>query len=429
MNGSAAITINPIPSANAGIDKSIAGCTDSVQIGGSPTASSGTSPYTYSWSPTGGLSSSTVSNPFVRGISTNTTYTVTATDSRGCTAGDQVLVSVTGSDVAVSISPSGPTTWCAGSGGSVTFTANATGTRTPFTYQWTGTSISPLTLAVATANPSTAGSYTYRVTVTDAAGCTALATTSVTVNASPTTFNVTGGGQYCSGGTGVSIGLSNSQVGVNYQLILNGVTNIGSPIAGTGSAISFGNQLTAGTYTVRATNASSCSILMTGSAVVTINPLPTASAGADENLINCGGDSVQIGGSPSASGGTSPYTYSWSPSGGLSSVSSSNPFVRGISSNTTYTLIVTDSRGCTASDAVLVNVSGSTLAASISAGGPTTWCAGSSSNVVLTANVSGGTTPYTYPWSSWLFRLTLVLIIVKPVQSDSPNFITASISE
>lgn len=88
---------------------------------------------------------------------------------------------------------------------------------------------------------------------------------------SPTAFNVTGGGTYCSGGSGVSIGLDGSVSGVNYQLVRGGNTNVGSPVAGTGSSISFGNQTVAGNYTVTATNATTlCTANMTGSVTVTI---------------------------------------------------------------------------------------------------------------------------------------------------------------
>jgi len=90
---------------------------------------------------------------------------------------------------------------------------------------------------------------------------------------SPSVYNVTGGGSFCSGGSGVAVGLSGSQTGVNYQLQLNGVNN-GSAVAGTGSALSFGSKTVAGTYTVVATNVStSATSAMTGSAVVNINPV------------------------------------------------------------------------------------------------------------------------------------------------------------
>src|SRR5206468_2153214 len=78
-------------------------------------------------------------------------------------------------------------------------------------------------------------------------------------------------------GPGVVIGLSGSQSGVNYQLVRNSSTNVGSPVAGTGSAISFAGQTVAGTYTVVAANASTgCTSNMTGSATVTTGTLPTA---------------------------------------------------------------------------------------------------------------------------------------------------------
>ena len=91
----------------------------------------------------------------------------------------------------------------------------------------------------------------------------------------PTLYSVTGGGAYCSGTGGAAVGLSNSETGVNYQLQVGGV-NTGSPVAGTGSAISFPNQTAAGTYTVVATRAATgCSGSMTGSVTISINPLPS----------------------------------------------------------------------------------------------------------------------------------------------------------
>ena len=66
-------------------------------------------------------------------------------------------------------------------------------------------------------------------------------------------FAVTGGGAYCSGGSGVAVGLSGSETGVNYQLYRDDTTAVGSPVAGTGSALNFGNQTVAGTYTVKGT--------------------------------------------------------------------------------------------------------------------------------------------------------------------------------
>jgi hypothetical protein len=96
----------------------------------------------------------------------------------------------------------------------------------------------------------------------------------VSVCNNPTAYNVTGGGAYCAGGTGVAVGLSNSEMGVTYQL-KNSTGNVGSPVSGTGAAISFVNQTVAETYTVEATRtAGGCKATMTGSAVVSINSVP-----------------------------------------------------------------------------------------------------------------------------------------------------------
>ena len=88
-------------------------------------------------------------------------------------------------------------------------------------------------------------------------------------------YNVTGTDSYCSGDSGVAVGLDDSETGVTYQLYLGAIA-VGSPVAGTtGSSISFGDQTTAGTYTVIGTQDSDgCTKDMTGNAVVTILPLP-----------------------------------------------------------------------------------------------------------------------------------------------------------
>ncbi|MCX6879133.1 MAG: hypothetical protein NTW21_35805, partial [Verrucomicrobia bacterium] len=85
----------------------------------------------------------------------------------------------------------------------------------------------------------------------------------------------------------------------------------------------------------------------------TVPPL-VANAGADR-MVSPGVPSVVIGGSPSASGGSGTYTYTWSPDdGSLSSTSAANPTASPIAT-TTYTLTVTDSLGTPqATDEVVV---------------------------------------------------------------------------
>jgi hypothetical protein len=58
----------------------------------------------------------------------------------------------------------------------------------------------------------------YSVTLSNASGCDSVATLLLDVAAELTTFDVTGGGSYTTGGAGVPVGLSGSQPGVQYQL-------------------------------------------------------------------------------------------------------------------------------------------------------------------------------------------------------------------
>lgn len=86
-------------------------------------------------------------------------------------------------------------------------------------------------------------------------------------------FEMTGGGTYCVGDTGVWIGLNGSEIGVTYRLKKDSIW-VGNPKAGTGAALSFGLQTVSGLYTVIATTAN-CTTAMLGSKTVLVQPLPT----------------------------------------------------------------------------------------------------------------------------------------------------------
>ena len=170
------------------------------------------------------------------------------------------------------------------------------------TYSWTitnGTIEGSNTTNQITYTAGSSGTVDLSVTVTNKAGCasTTNPTKSVAISPSPTAFSVTGGGAYCTGGTGLVVGLSGSQTGVNYQLVRDPNINVGSPVAGTGSAISFGNQTASGTYTVAATNASApnCPNSMTGSAIISVTPLPTVFSVTGGGAYCSGGPGVAVG--------------------------------------------------------------------------------------------------------------------------------------
>ena len=242
----------PIPiHANAGNDVTI--------CSGTSTQLSGSGGINYSWSPATGLSATNIPNPVASPTAT-TNYILTVTDGNNlCTSKDSVVVSVIPSPVG-SITPAAAEI-CAGS--SLTLTASGGGT-----YLWNP---GGYTTASITVSPVTNSSYTVIVTASN--GCTDVKSANVFVYPAPQAFTVTGGGMICPGGS-LAVGLSGSVTGNTYQLKL-GVTNVGSPIAGTGSALSFGLQSTPGTYTVVASEPShGCSAQMNGNAIIFMDNVP-----------------------------------------------------------------------------------------------------------------------------------------------------------
>lgn len=389
---STSVNVRSLPTANAGPDVTQPSCSPTgIQIGGSPTASGTVSPYTYVWSPSAGLTSSTIANPNVQGITADQTYTVVVKDSNGCSASDQVIVHANNTPLTVGIFAGGSTSWCAGSNSSVFLAANVTGGNGAITYAWSGTSISPTNAPTATVNPNTANSYTYNVTVTDAFNCTAAASKVITVNALPTANPGSPSYTICNGDS-VKIGGNPTAAGGNGTYTYawtNGAASVANPSV---------SPVSNTTYTVIVTDGNSCTATATTS--VTVRTNPTANAGPDKTMPSCTPNGLTIGGSPTASGGGgAPYTYLWSPSAGLSSSTAANPTVTGLNADTTYTVVVTDVNGCHASDQMVMHITHNTPSINITSSGSTSWCAGTNSSVNLTANVAGGTSPLAYSWS------------------------------
>ncbi len=127
---------------------------------------------------------------------------------------------------------------------------------------------------------------------------------------SPRIYASSGGGSYCGGGTPLNVSLSNSDIGVNYQLTFQG-NNVNSPIAGTGTAISWTNLAPTanGSYSVQASQSACPSVLtaMSGSPSVTY-------LGQGPQVFNVSGTANYCPDSPGSvgvtlSGSTSGVTY------------------------------------------------------------------------------------------------------------------------
>jgi gliding motility-associated-like protein len=354
------LTVNPLPSVNAGIDQTVC-------IGDQVTLS-GSNGVTNMWDNgvTNGVS-------FTPALGT-TTYTVIGTDANGCQNTDQVDVTVVdlpvvnaGADVSICIgatttlTATGATTYLwdngATQGGIVsptvttTYTVIGTAGSCQDDDQITVT-VNPLpTISAPSPNPICIGqtvtlngqggvSYiwdnnvtngvpfspqitgAYTVVGTDANGCQNTATATVNVNPLPSInagldISVCPGAEFVLNGSG----------GVSY-VWNNGAVN-GVPMSINNTTI----------FTVTGTDINGCQ--NTDQLTVTILPTPAVDAGPDITI--CDGESVTLN-------GTGAPTLVWD-----NGVQQNVPFTPIIT--TTYTLLGVDNNGCVNQDQVVVTVS------------------------------------------------------------------------
>ena len=283
----------------------------------------------------------------VTGVSAGTSV-ITYTDNNGC----QRTATVTVDAPSVGGTIAGSATVCAGTNSTTLTLSGHTGSITKWQSSTASDFSAALTDIVNTTTTLTATNLTvttyYRAVVQNGSCAVANSSTgTVTVNPLPVAYNVTGGGAYCTGGTGFAVGLDNSASGVNYQLKKDGVDD-GSPVAGTGSAISFGTKTVAGTYTVVATNATTtCSATMTGNAIITVNARPSVTTTKVDDLCMNNNGSATL----TVTGGTPTYTITWTNGGaqsGTISTSGGTLTAPSLSAGVSYGFLVTDANGCTA---------------------------------------------------------------------------------
>ncbi len=352
---------------NAGRDTSIC-IGKSVPL--NATASGTGTSFTYSWSPSTNLSNSSIANP-VATPTTTTTYILTVTDNNLCSKKDTVVITIA---TTFSIAFTSTNVSCfGGNNGSVTANVTPTGT---YSYSWNTT---PTQISNTATNLS-AGIYT--VTVSNGT-CSAIKNDTIT---QPTTLSNIVASMVspvsCFGGT-------------------NGTANCATPSGGT-SPYTYSwnttpvqttqavNALSVGTYTVTVTDAKGCSktdtAQITQPTALSINAYmtnPTSCFGGNNGTANCA----------MPSGGTSPYTYSWNTIP-IQTTQAVNALSAG-----TYTITVTDAKGCSKSDtaqiiqpSALSNVTASTLLNDS--------CFGNAKGKVTVSTPTGGTSPYSFSWNS-----------------------------
>lgn len=313
------ITVSPLPAVTPSASAT-AVCPGSTVTLSTPAVAG----VTYSWSPaiacTGSCHTGTAT------VYASATYTVTATNAAGCTASSSVAVTAwTPPTVAATNST---TAICPGDSTQLT----ATGATT---YLWTAptTGLSSTTIANPKAAPLTTTTYT--VIGTDAHGCKDTATVNVAVH-TPPTVTASPNTSICMGG---STNLSAAGAASYVWSPATGLSSatIANPVA---------SPATTTTYTVIGTGANGCKD--TATTTVTVNALPTISAGTDTSV--CLGLGVQLQATPTAG-----LTFAWSPAAGLSSTSAANP-IAAPATTTSYVVTGTDAFGCSGKDTVVVTV-------------------------------------------------------------------------
>jgi hypothetical protein len=335
------------------------GCAVSYPIGGNG------GPFQYVWSSTPPQYTSTACD-----LDGGDGYTVTVTDIKGCTAIDTMRVENPSDPVRAFITTQVNVS-CNGACDAYLILTVSDGTA-PYTYNFT-----PLLGNTYTVTGLCTGGWASGTQITDANGCSPHATATTFIS-EPAVLNASTSlatNVACAGGNGCATVAATGGTGPYSYLW--------SPTGGTGDTAC---GLVVGDYTVTVTDANGCT---TASTISITQP---ASMTANATALTSSLCSYSAEGSATVlpTGGTGPYTYSWSPMGGSSDTAynlTPGP----------YNVLVTDANGCTATAGAVITsppaiVPNLQLTANVSCNGGTDGC--------LTVNPTGGTGAYTYDWST-----------------------------
>jgi len=384
---------------NAGWDKKIM-TGHSVQIGGSPTASGGATPYSYTWSPSTGLDNPNAANPNASPPSTMA-YTVQVTDANGVKASDQVIVNVNSLPTAT---VNGNASICAGE--SATISAALSGTA-PWSLTWSdGVTQNGIISSPATRNVSPSSTTTYTVTAISDANDAGTASGSATVTIKPTpTATVSGSANVYAGSLAtISAALTGS---APWSLTWSdGVTQNG--IMSSPATRNVWPSSTV-TYTVTAISDANCTGASWGSATVSVNTLPGVIVSGD-NPVSAGTVHTY-----STSTNVADPSYVWSVTGGVINGTNTGSRINGDNTQTGVTgssvsvtaggagtmevsVTVTDGvTGDSYSDTKYVTVMANTLVAD--AGPDRSVLYGLTTMLGGSPTASGDAAPFSYSWS------------------------------
>lgn len=304
------LTLTVLPSTvNASVRKYLRTCkgASGQSIGGTPTASGGTGPFSYLWTPNLYLNNNTIANPNLINTQHGTyKYVVQVTDSKGCLARDTATVIIDSLPVNAARRD---TNLCRNFPLTIGKIA-----QNKITYSWNpATNLSANNISNPSFNSSAAGSFQYILTVSDSSNtCTLLDTITIQVN--PQKYD-TLRPQICTGQIFFFNGAPRTTAGTYFQttttskgcdsfivlyLTVNNTSTrtIDSQIC-QGSSVFFKsqNRTTTGTYRDTLINSKNCDSFVILNLVV--NPTPTTNL----NITICQGQSYAFKGMPRITAG------------------------------------------------------------------------------------------------------------------------------
>lgn len=316
----------------------------------------GPAPYTYSWAPSGGIGVTAT------GLAAGP-YTVTVTASNtdtgiGNVTINQPAAALNNTSFQSNVSCNG------GSNGLVGITVS--GGTPPYTYAWTPNGGTTSTISGLTAGPQT-------VTIRDANTCLKMQSFTITqppaLNIAPSQINVS-----CNGG-------NTGSATVNVTGGTGAYTYAWTPSVSTGPTAT---GLTAGNYSVTVTDTNGCPIVQN----FTIMQPPALNATSSQTNVTCFGGSNGTA-TVNATGGITPYTYAWTPSGGSAATAT------GLSAGN-YVVTISDANLCPITRNFTLM---QPAAIAVTTTSQTNVSCNGGNNGSATVSATGGSGGYTYAWA------------------------------
>ncbi|GEM_PF-4068788 len=270
--------------------------------------SGGAEPYEFEWSD--GSDDQNLSNVGAG------TYSVTVTDDKGCEETALVTIEADPGSLTVDVTVDDDSD-CGLATGSLT--ADANNGNAPYNFEWS--------IGATTATVENLRAGLYEVTVTDNDGCEITATGEISDVNGPELSVESTSDVDCFGKPNGEVSLSSTDSDISFE-----VRNAGGRIVGVGTTVS---DLPAGTYFAIATDDEGCKTIAEVNIDQPVEPLVLRISGLE--ITDCNNNEGEI--STTVTGGTSPYTFDWSPG------TEDGPILENVTTGT-YTVEVTDDNDC-----------------------------------------------------------------------------------